>query len=90
MSGTASLDSMSGAVTYIRREYGEHYSIGLVWGSYGAGGLYEVHASDGSRFEIVSDAYGNVYRCCDADCRDEGTYRMYVGAGAYLCDRHAR
>lgn len=90
MTGMVSLEAMSGAVSHVRREYSESYSIGLLNGSYGAGGVFEASAGDGARFEIVVDRYGQAYRACDRqDCRREGTPRPPAGAGDYLCDQHA-
>lgn len=84
------LEAISGAVAHIRRDYGENYTIGVVASSMRGGGVFEVCASDGARFELVSDRYGNVWRACDRDgCRQEASYRPYVGAGSYLCDEHS-
>jgi hypothetical protein len=88
MAGMVSLEAMSGAVSHVRREYGEQYLIRLAHGFVG-GGVFEVAAGDGGRFEIVADRYGNVHRACDRNgCFAAGTHRANIGAGEYLCDKH--
>ncbi len=49
----------SSAANYVCREYGETgYRIGLCWTT-GRVGVFEVSAGDGSRFNIIADAWGN-------------------------------
>ena len=58
-------DALSAAACFVAREYGFGYRIGLV-GTIGARhGVLEVSAPDGSRFRLVSDAYGNVARVAE-------------------------
>jgi hypothetical protein len=92
MSGTVSVEAMASVAHHVRTEYGEYgYSIGLIYGSYGGGGIFSVLSADGSQFELVASRHGVIHRACDRDdCRDEGKWRPYVGSGDYICDRHSR
>jgi hypothetical protein len=55
-------DAMGAAASYVEREYGYGYSLGIVSSSWTGCGLFEVCSSDGSRFRIYADRYGNVAR----------------------------
>jgi hypothetical protein len=55
-------DAMIAAAAHVEREYGSGYRIGVVASGWLGGGLFQVRASDGSEFELVSDRYGNVTR----------------------------
>jgi hypothetical protein len=54
---------MSAAAHYVEREYGYGYRIGLAIG--GRVSVFEVAHSDGSRFNIAADCWGNVQRIPD-------------------------
>lgn len=54
----SSLDSISGAIGFVRREYGDYgYRVSIE-----ARGLYGVRFADGSEFFVASDHYGNARR----------------------------
>lgn len=56
---TVSTDCMSGALAYLRSQYGDYgYNIGIETTGYGAGILLVRHL-DGSEFRIKADRYGN-------------------------------
>ncbi len=55
-------DAMIAAAAHVEREYGYGYRIGIVASGLLGGGLFQVRASDGSEFELLSDRYGNVTR----------------------------
>jgi hypothetical protein len=54
-------DAMIAAAAHVEREYGYGYRIGIKASNW-LTGVFEVHASDGSEFELISDRYGNVTR----------------------------
>jgi hypothetical protein len=53
----ATLDAVAAVVAYVGREWGD-YGYRL---SQAGGGVFQVRHTDGSRFLVGSDAYGNVY-----------------------------
>lgn len=59
-------EAMIAAAAHVDREYGYGYRIGIVTSNYTGGGLFCVRASDGSRFRVFADRYGNVERIPDA------------------------
>jgi hypothetical protein len=58
-------DAMGAVASHVEREYGYGYRIGLVSSSFGGAGLFQVLASDGGRFRLYCDRYGNVARVPD-------------------------
>ena len=59
-------DAMIAAAAHVEREYGYGYRIGLASADFSGGGLFCVTASDGARFRLYADRYGNVVRVPDA------------------------
>ncbi len=54
------LDVIGAAAGFVRANWGDYgYAIGTLDG-YGGGGTFRVTHSDGSRFNVISDRYGNV------------------------------
>jgi hypothetical protein len=58
----ASPDAMIAAAAHVEREYGYGYRIGLAAIDWRGGGIFAVRASDGARFSLYADRYGNVER----------------------------
>lgn len=55
--------AMIGAAMHVEHEYGmSGYRVGIVAAGLGGEGEFEVTASDGSRFELIADRFGNVFR----------------------------
>ena len=53
----ATLEAVSAVAAYVRREWGDYgYTLRQA-----SSGLFQVQCSDGSRFLVGSDRYGNVY-----------------------------
>lgn len=60
-------DAMIAAAAHVEREYGvSGYQIGLAWSDWSGAGCFDVRASDGARFRLYVDRYGNVTRVPDA------------------------
>jgi hypothetical protein len=61
-----SCDSLWAAASYVAKEYGDHgYRIGLADTILGRVSVFEVAHSDGSRFNIAADRWGNVRTLSD-------------------------
>jgi hypothetical protein len=56
-------DAMMAAAAHVERDYGHSgYSLGIISSSWTGSGLFEVSHSDGSRFRLYADRWGNVAR----------------------------
>lgn len=78
----AAPDALSAAASYVGREYGHHgYRIGHAQTFLGVA-VFEVVASDGARFNIAADRWGNVSPLADDDTIAEVIAQMARQANA--------
>jgi hypothetical protein len=62
----SSCDALFGIAGHVSREYGDYGYRASIIGTWQGGAIAEVRHSDGSRFLLVADRYGNVARVADA------------------------
>jgi len=62
-------DAMIAVAAHVEREYGYGYRIGVASSSWAGHGTFQVRASDGSRFRLFVDRYGNVARVPEGSVR---------------------
>jgi hypothetical protein len=75
-------DQLSSAGSYIARNWGDYgYRIENIESPTRAVSVFHVVASDGSRFAVVADKWGN--------CRDVDTHNCPAAAVALAMDMHA-
>jgi hypothetical protein len=61
------LDAISGAIGAVRKHWGDYgYRVGIAVSNYAGSIIVEVVHSDGSRFNLKSDRFGNVSQWNDS------------------------